>query len=350
MLNTARRWRPDWFLLGMIAAALLAWLAPGPGAKGGALHPEVLNHLGVALIFFLHGLALSFAALRQGTLHWRLHLAVQLMTFVVCPLFGVLALFSFGARLDPSLGMGLFFLCALPSTVSSSVAFTATAGGNVPAAVFNATLSSVLGVFSTPLWVGLVLGASGASLPLGSVVLDLAIWLLLPLALGQLCRPLGGAWASRHEAAINKVDRSTILLLVYTSFCDSVQSGVWLGSGVQAMLVTLLFSAALLGLLLVLSNAFARRLGLATEDRIVLVFCGSKKTLASGVPMARLMFGAQPGLSLILILLPILIYHPLQLVVCGWLARRFATRRAEEAHASATNPARITPETHAAAK
>jgi sodium/bile acid cotransporter 7 len=348
MLNTARRWRPDWFLLGMIAAALLAWLAPGPGAKGGALHPEVVNHLGVALIFFLHGLALSFAALRQGTLHWRLHLAVQLMTFVVCPLFGVLALFSFGARLDPSLGIGLFFLCALPSTVSSSVAFTATAGGNVPAAVFNATLSSVLGVFSTPLWVGLVLGASGASLPLGSVVLDLAIWLLLPLALGQLCRPLGGAWASRHEAAINKVDRLTILVLVYTSFCDSVQSGVWLGSGVQAMLVTLLFSAALLGLLLVLSNAFARRLGLATEDRIVLVFCGSKKTLASGVPMARLMFGAQLGLSLIL--LPILIYHPLQLVVCGWLARRFATRRAEEAPASATNPARITPETHAAAK
>lgn len=348
MLSSARRWRPDWFLLGMLAAALLASLAPGPGARGGALHAELLNDLGVALIFFLHGLTLSFAALRQGTLHWRLHLAVQLMTFVLCPLFGVVALSSFGARLEPSLAVGLFYLCALPSTVSSSVALTATAGGNVPAAVFNATLSSVLGVFATPLWVGLVLGAGGASLPLGSVVLDLVTWLLLPLALGQLCRPLWGAWASRHKAAINKVDRCTILLLVYTSFCDSVQSGVWLGSGVTALVVTLLFSAALLGLLLVLSSALARRLGLARDDRIVLVFCGSKKTLASGVPMARLMFGAQPGLSLIL--LPIMIYHPLQLVVCGWLARRFATRRAEEELASATNPARITPETHAAAK
>ncbi|HTV24240.1 MAG TPA: bile acid:sodium symporter family protein, partial [Polyangiaceae bacterium] len=260
MLTRAKSWRPDWFLLGMVAAAALAWLAPGPGAKGGALHPEVLNDLGVALIFFLHGLTLSFAALRQGTLHWRLHLAVQLMIFVVCPLFGVLARLAVGSRLDPSLDVGLFYLCALPSTVSSSVALTAAAGGNVPAAVFNATLSSVLGVFLTPLWVGLVLGGTGASLPLGSVVLDLVTWLLLPLALGQLCRPLWGAWASRHKPVINKVDRVTILLLVYTSFCDSVQSGVWLGSGVQALLVTLLFSALLLGLLLTLSNALAERL------------------------------------------------------------------------------------------
>jgi solute carrier family 10 (sodium/bile acid cotransporter), member 7 len=232
--------------------------------------------------------------------------------------------------------------------VSSSVSLTAVAGGNVPAAVFNAMLSSVLGVFLTPLWVGLVLGGSGAPLPLGSVVLDLVMWLLLPLALGQLCRPLWGAWAARHKSVINKIDRMTILLLVYTSFCDSVQSGVWLGSGLTALLVTLLFSALLLGLLLTLSNALAQRLGLEGGDRIVLVFCGSKKTLASGVPMARLMFGAQPGLSLIL--LPIMIYHPLQLVVCGWLARRFAIRQGEPAPASVANPARITPETHDALK
>jgi len=218
----------------------------------------------------------------------------------------------------------------------------------VPAAVFNATLSSVLGVLLTPLWVGLVLGGSSASLPLGGVVLDLVTWLLLPLALGQLCRPFWGAWASRHKAAINKLDRCTILLLVYTSFCDSVQSGVWLGSGVRVLLVALVFSASLLGLLLVVSNALAQRLGLSHEDRIVLIFCGSKKTLASGVPMARLMFGAQPGLSLIL--LPIMLYHPLQLVVCGWLARRFATRRADESLASTTNAARITPETSVATK
>jgi sodium/bile acid cotransporter 7 len=330
--------RFDWFLLGMLAAALLAWLAPDAGARGGFLHAEVLNKLGVALIFFLHGLALSFAALRQGTLHWRLHLVVQLCTFMVCPLLGLGALALLGGRIDPSLSIGLVYLCALPSTVSSSVALTAAARGNVPAAVFNATLSSVIGVFLTPLWVGLVLGASGASLPLGHVVLDLVCWLLAPLALGQLLRPIGGAWASRNKPKINVVDRLTILLLVYTSFCDSVKSGVWLGSGVGTLVTSALFSVALLGVLLVTSNAIARRMGFALEDRIVAVFCGSKKTLASGVPMARLIFATHPGLSLIL--LPLMIYHPLQLVVCGWLARRFATQAAKPPPAFVTSPSR----------
>lgn len=325
--------RVDWFLLGMIAATVLAWLFPEPGAKGGALHPELANKLGVALIFFLHGLLLSFAALRAGTVLWRLHLVVQLSTYLVCPLVGLATLAVFGGALDPSLSLGIFYLCALPSTVSSSVAMTAAARGNVAAAVFNATLSSVLGVFITPLWIGLQMGASGASLPLGRVVLDLMLWLLLPLALGQLARPVLGALAARHKRKINVIDRATILLLVYTSFCDSVVSGVWLGSGATTLLVAAAFSVGLLATLLVAVDVVARRAGFSTEDRIATVFCGSKKTLASGVPMARLMFAGHPGLSLIL--LPIMIYHPLQLVVCGWLAGRFAARPAEPDGAAA---------------
>jgi solute carrier family 10 (sodium/bile acid cotransporter), member 7 len=324
--SASPRRRPglDWFLLGMVVATLLAWLLPDPGAKGGVLHPELLNKLGVALIFFLHGLLLSFVALRAGTLLWRLHLVVQLSTYVLCPLCGLVALVLIGGALDPSLSLGIFYLCALPSTVSSSVAMTAAARGNVPAAVFNATFSSVLGVFATPLWVGLCMGASGASLPLGRVVLDLILWLMLPLALGQLFRPLFGAWALRHKSKINIVDRCTILMLVYTSFCDSVKSGVWLGSGLGPLSATLAFCGVLLVLLLTTVNAVCKLLGFPVEDRIAAVFCGSKKTLASGVPMARLMFAGQPGLSLIL--LPIMIYHPLQLIVCGWLAGRFASR------------------------
>jgi solute carrier family 10 (sodium/bile acid cotransporter), member 7 len=318
--------RVDWFLLGMVAVTLLAWLWPDPGAKGGVLHPELANKLGVALIFFLHGLLLPFAALRAGTLLWRLHLVVQLSTFLLCPLIGLMALGLLGERLDPSLRLGIFYLCALPSTVSSSVAMTAAARGNVPAAVFNATLSSVIGVFLTPLWVGVVMGAAGVSLPLGRVILDLTLWLLLPLGLGQMLRPVLGAWALRHKKRINVVDRATILLLVYTSFCDSVKSGVWLGSGGGALLLTFAFAALLLTTLLSIMTQVARWIGFSPEDRIAAVFCGSKKTLASGVPMARLMFAGQPGLSLIL--LPIMIYHPLQLVVCGWLAARYAAREA----------------------
>src|SRR4051812_13239754 len=237
--------RPDWFLLGMGVSVLLAWLLPEPGAKGGSLHPELLNKLGVSLIFFLHGLSLSLAALGAGARNWRLHLLVQTCTFLLCPLLGLLLLAGVGRHLSVDLRTGLFFLCALPSTVSSSVALTASAKGNVPAAVFNATLSSLLGVLLTPLWLSLVLGAAGRGLPIFGVILDLLEWLVLPLFIGQLLRPLLGRFATRHKARISVFDRLTILLLVYTSFCDSVQDGVWRSNG-NALLVSALASVAIL--------------------------------------------------------------------------------------------------------
>lgn len=311
--------KPDWFLLGMLAAVVLAWFFPDPGAKGGSLRPELLNKLGVALIFFLHGLTLSFAALASGVRLWRLHLFVQASTFLLFPLIGLGLLVSLPAQVAPDLRAGLFFLCALPSTVSSSVALTAAARGNVAAAVFNATLSSLLGVALTPLWLAVALGTAGHALPLGAVVLDLMLWLVLPLVLGQLARPLFGGFAARHHAQINVVDRATILLLVYTSFCDSVKGGVW-NSGGGSVLIAVMAACLLLALVLTLTWWAGRALGFARPERIVGLFCGSKKTLASGVPMARLIFGASPGLGLIL--LPIMVYHPLQLLVGGWLSSR----------------------------
>jgi sodium/bile acid cotransporter 7 len=314
----------DWFLIGMVLATLLAWAAPDPGAQGGALHPELTNKLAVALIFFLHGLALSFAALKQGAGLWRVHLLVQSATFVICPLLGWLAFRLASGALEPALAVGMFYLGALPSTVSSSIAMTALARGNVAAAVFNASLSSLIGVVLTPLWLSIAVGGHHAPLPFGKVVLDLCKWLVAPLALGQLARPWLGGWVARHKAKIGVVDRLTILVLVYTSFCDSVKSGVWQRTGAGSLAATLAYAALLFATVMLLVTLLARWLRFAREDEIAAVFCGSKKTLASGVPMARLVFGAQPGLALIL--LPIMIYHPLQLVVCGWFAARWARR------------------------
>jgi sodium/bile acid cotransporter 7 len=318
-------WRPDWFLVGLALATGLAWLAPNPGAKGGWMHPEVLNKLGVALIFFLHGAGLSFAALKSGALAWRLHLVVQLTTFVLFPLLGLLTLHLLGDAISPDVGLGFFFLCALPSTVSSSVALTAVARGNVPAAVFNATLSNLVGVLATPLWLGVVVGKSGHALPLGRVIVDLLLWLVLPLVLGQLARPRVGAVIQRHKPRVQLVDRLTILLLVYTSFCDSVKNGVWSGHGIGAVLAAFALCLALFVMVMATVWAASRALGFPFADRITAAFCGSKKTLASGVPMAQLIFRGYPGLSVVL--LPLMIYHPLQLVLCGWLAGRWATRQ-----------------------
>ncbi|HWA77779.1 MAG TPA: bile acid:sodium symporter family protein [Polyangiaceae bacterium] len=321
--------RVDWFLIGLGVATGLAFLFPNAGARGGALHAEVSNKVGVALIFFLHGAGLSFAALRSGTLKPRLHLLVQGTTFVAFPLLGLLLVTVLGSRVSAPLALGLFYLCALPSTVSSSVALTATAGGNVPGAVFNATLSSLLGVFATPLWVSLQQKSAGVALPLGAVIVDLLTWLVLPLVLGQLSRPLLGPIVERHKKRVAIVDRLTILMLVYTSFCDSVKSGVWTSTGAGGLIFCLCTSGVLLLLALTFVGLACDALHFSREDRIAAVFCGSKKTLASGVPMAQLMFGAHPGLGLIL--LPIMIYHPLQLIVCGWLATRWSRQAPDTA-------------------
>jgi sodium/bile acid cotransporter 7 len=316
----------DWFLKGMIAAVVLAFVFPEPGAHGGFLHPEVLNKLGIALVFYLNGMSLSMHSLRQGATRWRVHVLVQLSTFVVFPLLG-LGLMQVGRDwISADLLLGYFYLCALPSTVSSSVALTVAAKGNVPVALFNATLSSLIGVVLTPFWMALAMGHEGQPLDVLPVMVDLLVWVILPLAAGQLSRPWLNAWASRHKAYITKVDRLTILTLVYTSFSDSVQQGIWTNYGSSVLLQTLVICALLFLIVYTFTQFSSRLLHLSEEDRIAAVLCGSKKTLASGVPMAHLIFGAHPALGLILI--PIMLYHPLQLAVGGFLSQRWAARDA----------------------
>jgi sodium/bile acid cotransporter 7 len=322
------KWKVDWFLTGMFAAVALAWFFPAPGARGGWLYPEFLTKAGVALIFFLHGVALSFAAMRAGALNWRVHLLVQGTAFGIFPLIGLAIFHGLPEQwMSPDLRLGFFYLCALPSTVSSSVAMTAAARGNVPAAVFNATLSSVIGVVLTPLWVGVVLESgsdAAAAFPIGEVILDLVKWLVLPLVIGQLSRRLLANWAKENKKVIQLADRGTILMLVYTSFCDSVVAGVWSGRGAMTLILSTIGSIALFYLVFGIVGLICTALKMNMEDRIASQFCGSKKSLATGVPMAQLIFEGNPALGVIL--LPIMIYHPLQLVITAMLASRWGGR------------------------
>ena len=317
----------DWFLKGMLVAVALAFLWSAPGAHGGFLHPELLNKIGIALIFFLNGLGLSLMALRDGALRWKVHLLIQSSTFLIFPLLGWGLIKLAGSWMSADLQTGFFYLCALPSTVSSSVALTVAARGNVPVAVFNATLSSLIGVVLTPLWMAWILGHRGADFAVGPVITDLLLWLVLPLVLGQFSRPLLSVWASRNRIRIQIVDRLTILTLVYTSFSDSVQQGIWSHYSSMVLVETIVGTGVLFFMVLLLTRALSKLLGLSTEDRIAAMFCGSKKTLASGVPMAHLIFGANPALGLIL--MPIMIYHPLQLAVGGVIAQHWANRKVE---------------------
>lgn len=321
----------DWFLCGMFLATFLAWLFPRFGSTGGAMHAEYVINIGVFLVFFLHGINLSSEQIRHGLKNWRLHAMVQSFTFIAFPLLWLLGDALLGSHLPAMLMLGFLYLCALPSTISSSVALTGSAGGNVPAAIFNASLSSVLGIFITPWLVSLVVGTGADGIDLGSTLLDLCAMLLLPLLLGQLMRPLLGKLFARYKRYTNIVDRLVILLLVYAAFCNSMASGMWQQQGTSVILSAFIGSALLLALVLWLTTRSARALSFSSADEIAAVFCASKKSLAAGAPMAALIFGAHPGLGLIL--LPIMIYHPLQLIVCSVMAENYVNRSKRERQA-----------------
>lgn len=329
VLKHLKRVFTDWFLCGMLLATLLAYVFPRFGSTGGAMHAEWVINIGVFLVFFLHGVNLSSEQISHGLKNMRLHLMVQGFTFIVFPLLWLLADTLLGTRIAPLLMLGFFYLCALPSTISSSVALTGSAGGNVPAAILNASLSSVLGIFLTPLLVSFVVGSGSGGIDLGATLLDLCAMLLLPLVLGQLVRPLLGGFFARHKRHTNIVDKVVILLLVYAAFCNSMVSGMWQQQGAAVILGAFIGSALLLAAILWMTTRTARALKFSTADEIAAVFCASKKSLAAGAPMAALIFGANPGLGLIL--LPIMIYHPLQLIVCSVMAENYATRTRQEA-------------------
>jgi len=318
-----KRFKPDLFLTGMGLAIILAALLPAPGAHGGILHPERLTKFGIALIFFLNGAMLSFGALKDGVMRWRLHLIIQMATFVLFPVIGLAFLVMTGRWISPDLQLGFFYLCALPSTVSSSVAMTSAARGNVPVAVFNATLSSLIGIVVTPLWMSLLLKTSGHHLDVTSVFIDLFRWMVLPMIIGQCLRPLIGAWLHRHKKLAQIADRGTILLLVYTSFCDSFALNIWGVTSAAVMILVITATLVLFFFVLLLLWAICDRSNIAPAFRAAVVFCGTKKSLATGVPMASLIFvGHASGLGLIL--LPIMVYHPLQLLICTPLANHWA--------------------------
>lgn len=310
----------------MIGMVLLASFTPQWGKSGGVLHGDQVANIGIAIVFFLNGLGLSTANLRQGASRWKVHVFVQLCTFVAFPLVWLLLRSVVSPWMSTGLALGFCYLAALPSTVSSSVAMTAIARGNVPVAIFNATLSSLIGIVLTPLLISLMAGhASGGALSFGDAVIGIAKQLLLPFVLGQLLRPLLLSWYQKHKTFSTMLDRWVILILVYNAFCDSVASGLWHDNGLDTIAIALLGAALFLFLALISTRWAAKTFHFNTEDEIAAVFCASKKTLASGVPMAKLLFGAHPYLGLIL--LPIMLYHQLQIFVCSIMANRYASRK-----------------------
>ncbi|EOG9061890.1 bile acid:sodium symporter family protein [Vibrio fluvialis] len=332
-MNVLAKLKKEWFLVGMVVAIALATVTSEFGRSGGVIHLDQLTGIGIAIVFFLHGLGLSPQAIKAGLTNWRLHVYIQMATFVVYPILWVIFGEAFLAYMPPALAFGFCYLLVLPSTISSSVAMTSVGKGNVPGAIFNASLSSILGVFITPLLIQLFMGFEGVQLDLLDSVISISKLLLLPMSAGQIMRPYLVAWVDRHKAVVNKVDKYVILLIVYNAFCDSVVNGIWSEFSVGLLATSIIICTVILLVMVHLIQWGARRTKFTLPDEVAAVFCGTKKTLAAGIPMAKVIFGADPSLGMIL--LPIMLYHPIQIFYCAVLANRYA--RQSESLKTVTN-------------
>lgn len=315
----------DPFLLMLLGTVALATVLPAQGVwarvAGG------VADAGIALLFFLHGAKLSREAILDGAKAWKLHLTVGATTFLLFPIIGL------GVRaipgIEPSLATGVLFLTLLPSTVQSSIAFTAIAGGNVAAAVVSASFSNLAGIFITPLLTALFITGRSQGFSTDPII-DISVQLLLPFLAGHFLRPWIGGFVTRNKKVLGYVDRSSILLVVYTAFGAAVLEGLWHKVTLGELALIAAISLGVLAVVMVVSSFVGKAMGFSREDRIVLLFCGSKKSLATGVPLAGVLF---PAAQVGAIILPLMFFHQIQLMVCAVLARRFAAAE-EKAAAS----------------
>src|SRR6202171_2559684 len=319
MLDRLTRVPVDTFLLALLAVVTLAALFPATGTAADVL--SVPTKVAIALLFALYGARLSPTQALHGLRRWRLHLLVLAATFVVFPILGLAARALVPSVLTPGLYTGVLFLCLVPSTVRSSIAFTSIAHGNVPAAIVSASLSNILGIALTPLLVVLLMHTTGAPRVGGSAVLDIVLQLLLPFVAGQLLRPWLAAWVHRHAFVTKAFDRGSILLVVYTAFSMSVAENIWSSVSPWRVVAVAGVCTALLATMLGFTVGVSRLARLNRADAAVVLFCGSKKSLASGLPMALVFFGTG---AVGLIMLPLMLFHQIQLFVCAIIASRMS--------------------------
>jgi len=339
------RFLPDRFTLMLVATVILASLLPISGEP--AHYFSIATKCAIALLFFLHGARLSRDVVLSGMLHWRLHLVILLVTFGIFPLVGIALGYIPDSILPQPLYMGVLFLCVLPSTVQSSIAFTSMAGGNVPAAICAASASNIFGMFLTPLLVGFLFTVGGHG---GGFSLDafgqIFLQLLLPFIAGQALQPWIGNWIRARKTLLAPVDRGSILMVVYLAFSDAVVEGIWHQFTLRDIAVVIGINIVLLTLVLCFTMFGSRLLGFKKEDEITITFCGSKKSLASGVPMAGAFFAGQ---SIGAIVLPIMLFHQIQLMACAVIAQHYAKKAKEAEAAKIAAPAADAPEAAAIA-
>nr|WP_281719797.1 bile acid:sodium symporter family protein [Nitrosomonas nitrosa] len=317
-MNYLKRLGFDTYMLLLVATATGAYFLPAYGVAADVL--GYITYWAVALLFFLYGSKLDPVLVKEGLFNWRVQSLTALATYFFLPLTGLFLSYAVSPVLGAIAAVGFIYLSVLPSTVQSSIAFTSIAGGNVPAAICAASLSNLVGVFLTPAMLALLLSQSGEGVS-AEAIFRIATQILVPFLIGQLARPWIGATVQRYRTATLVVDRGAILLIVYSAFSAGTVSGLWTDVSPMHLSLTVLFVVVFLTIALA-GMALAGRISrMPVPDRVVLLFCGSTKSLATGLPMAIALF---PADNVAAIVLPLMIYHMLQLLVCAYIAQRMS--------------------------
>ena len=321
--DTPANWKkylPDRFIGALLLMILLAWIVPGIGDNNTFFNLKEFTHYGIALLFFFYGLRLSPEKLVNDMKNWQLHVLIQSLTFLVFPLLVLLFYPFLKGTENEVLWLAVFFLAALPSTVSSSVVMVSIAKGNIPSAIFNASISGVIGIVVTPLWMSIFLEKQAGSFDFGGVMADLFITILLPVIAGLVLHRFWGSWASRNNKYLGLYDKSVILSVVYSSFSDSFLNGIFHGISWFELIFLTASVIALFFVVLNLTKALTRLMKFNREDSITVIFCGSKKSLMHGSVMAGVIFAGSSSGSIFLV--PIMIFHAFQLFYISLVAQK----------------------------
>lgn len=313
------------FFFCLIAVVVLAFQFPAWGAEGSLIPLSEIAQYGVSIIFFFYGLKLSPEKLRTGLSNWRLHLLIQSSTFILFPVAILLVHFLFGSETDKLLWLGVFYVAALPSTVSSSVVMVSIAGGNLPAAIFNASISSILGVFITPIWMTLFIGDMYAEMDTTQVIIKLCFQVLVPVIVGLFLHKWLGHFTDRFKTTLKLFDQAIILLIVFTSFCESVAGNMFEHMPLHEIVFLGIAMLVLFLSMFAIMYGCAVLLKLNREDRIAVLFCGSKKSLVQGAVMGKALF--PDPLILGVVLLPLMLYHALQLIASSIIAETMCSKK-----------------------
>lgn len=309
----------DWFIPALLGAIVLARLWPEGGIGTGPFSVKSLSGIGVSIIFLLYGFRLNIRTIISSISNYKLHLLIQITTFLLFPAIALTARYTFGQ--DNELWQGIIFLSFMPSTVSSAAVLVSLANGNIPAALFNSSLSSILGIILPPIGLSLLAGTTGEGFDAGEVFVKLVLQILLPIILGVMLNPVVGATAIKYRSFTRYFDQTVILSIVYYSFSNSFYINQFEGLSVGDIIILILILSLMFALVNLLVYFTSKRLNLTKPDLITALFCGSTKSLVHGSTMGRLMYATNPAVGVII--LPLLIYHSLQLIYSSMMVNYF---------------------------